>query len=74
MKQITKEELIVLIDVAFEATQTSKAGKVEIEENGKLAIRHVGFQTFMAVLSALLPKNYGSTVEIKEPPEPWQQP
>jgi len=72
MVNITKEELTILIDIAYWATENSKAGKITIIENGKISICHVGYQTFLNVLNALLPKNYGSTVEFKEPKEPWQ--
>jgi hypothetical protein len=72
--KITKGELTKIINMCWEAVEESAAGKIltipEGQKPPNYILNHVGFQTFIAVLNSLLPKNVVS--EIKEPPENWR--
>lgn len=71
-KKLTKEEITEIINLAYDATEASKTGKivVKFEENGMPIVSQMAYSTFQYVLNSICPKNIGG---IDEPGEDWKK-
>jgi hypothetical protein len=70
---LDSQKITELIDGCWVAVENSKAGKIRAEQkDGAQVINNLGFNVFLAVLSALLPKNFSGDMAIKEPEDPWK--
>lgn len=69
-----KEKLIELINLAWEATESSKVGKIfEFNVDGVKLTNGAAFSVFQIILSSLVPKSITGDMGIKEQKEPWRE-
>ncbi len=78
---MTKEELTGFINVCYQAVEESRIGKIERivqtkEGENQLFVTVLGQQTFLTLLSKMIPSHAIATMDakmaMKEPKESWQ--